>query len=80
MFLCYILFSPTLNRYYVGHCEAPLEQRLKKHLANHKGFTGKAKDWAAVHVETFDSKEAAYARERYIKAQKSRAYIESLCA
>ena len=55
-----------------------MEQRLEKHLRNHKGFTGKAKDWIVVHCEAFASKEEAYARERYIKAQKSRAYIESL--
>ncbi|MCB9811278.1 GIY-YIG nuclease family protein [Candidatus Nomurabacteria bacterium] len=45
MYLLYILYSKTLGRYYVGHCEAPLEERLRRHLSNHKGFTGKAKDW-----------------------------------
>ncbi|MCB9302248.1 MAG: GIY-YIG nuclease family protein [Lewinellaceae bacterium] len=40
MYFCYILFSNDLDKYYVGHCQAPIEQRLQKHLTNHKGFTG----------------------------------------
>ena len=40
----YILFSETLNKYYIGSSEDVLK-RLEKHLQNHKGFTGKAKDW-----------------------------------
>ena len=51
MYFCYILFSNDLDKYYVGHCQAPIEQRLQKHLTNHKGFTGKAKDWIVVHCE-----------------------------
>jgi len=75
MYLCYILYSKTLDRYYVGHCEAPLEERLRRHLSNHKGFTGKAKDWEAAYTESFDNKEEAYRREREIKGKKSREYI-----
>ncbi len=37
MYQCYILYSKTLDRYYIGHCEAPLEERLRRHLSNHKG-------------------------------------------
>ncbi|MCB9348392.1 MAG: GIY-YIG nuclease family protein [Lewinellaceae bacterium] len=78
MYLCYILYSKILGRYYVGHCEAPIEDRLRRHLTNHKGFTGKAKDWQIVYKECFDSKEEAYSRERAIKGKKSRKYIEWL--
>ncbi|MCB9297914.1 MAG: GIY-YIG nuclease family protein [Lewinellaceae bacterium] len=78
MYLLYILYSKTLGRYYVGHCEAPLEERLRRHLSNHKGFTGKAKDWEVVYTESFVSKEEAYGREREIKGKKSRKYIEWL--
>ena len=55
MYLCYILYSKTLNRYYVGSCTAPLKERLRRHLANHKGFTGKTKDWEVVYTESFGS-------------------------
>ena len=80
MYLLYILYSKTLGRYYVGHCEAPLEERLRRHLSNHKGFTGKTKDWEVVYTESFGSKAEAYSREREIKSKKSRKYIEWLIA
>jgi putative endonuclease len=77
MYYFYILFSEFLNKYYVGYTANVLE-RLKKHLANHKGFTGKVADWKVVYTEKFGSKEEAYARERQVKKWKSRAMIEKL--
>ncbi|CAA9203262.1 hypothetical protein FLA105534_04530 [Flavobacterium bizetiae] len=41
----YILYSKTLNQYYLGHTSEGLDERLRKHLSNHSGFTGKAKGW-----------------------------------
>ena len=76
MYLCYILYSKALGRYYVGSCEAPLEGRLRRHLSNHKGFTGRAKDWEVVYTQSFGSKAEAYSREREVKSKKSREYIE----
>jgi putative endonuclease len=64
MFHTYILYSISLDRYYIGYCGPDLEGRFKSHLSNHKGFTGKAKDWAVVHVEKYDSKKEAMGRER----------------
>ena len=74
----YILYSKTLDRYYVGHTEDAPEERLRRHLSRHDGFTGKAKDWAVVHTEGYPSKKEAYARERQVKAWKSRTKIERL--
>ena len=79
MYYCYILHSEILDKYYVGHT-SDLESRLKKHLTNHNGFTGTVSDWRIVYYEKYDTKTAAYSRERYIKKQKSRKYIESLIA
>ncbi len=41
----YILHSQQIDKYYIGSTSASLEERLKKHLTNHSGFTGKVKDW-----------------------------------
>jgi putative endonuclease len=76
----YILFSPTLNKYYIGHTTMLPDMRLQKHLTNHDGFTAKAKDWIIVYQESFDSKELAFKREVDIKNKKSRIYIEKLIA
>jgi putative endonuclease len=77
MFTTYIIFSKYLDKYYIGHT-ADLQKRLVKHLANHKGFTGKANDWVIVFQESYSTKEEAYQREREIKKWKSRKMIEKL--
>jgi len=78
-FHIYILFSISRNKYYVGHTGDDLDQRLKKHNSNHKGYTGKALDWKIMYTEPFVSKKEAYARELQIKSWNSRNRIEELC-
>ena len=73
----YILYSKQINKFYTGYTNN-LEERLRKHNSNHKGFTGKANDWIIVYFEEFDNKTDAYAREREIKKWKSRKRIEKL--
>jgi putative endonuclease len=67
----YILYSKSLNRFYFGSCKA-VDVRLLKHLSNHKGFTGKAKDWRLCLAEEFETKSEAARRERQLKRWKSR--------
>ena len=74
----YILYSTVLDRYYIGHTEDDMSQRLRRHNANHKGFTGKANDWTVAYTEKLPSKDDAYARERLVKSWKSRIKIEKL--
>ena len=76
--LFYILHSPTSNKFYIGHTTEPITERLRKHNSNHKGFTGKYRDWIIVYVESYETKDDAYARERKVKSWKSRALIEKL--
>jgi putative endonuclease len=64
MYHTYILFSPTLNKYYIGHTGDTLEERLRKHNSNHKGFTGGVADWELKYYRQFDTKEEAYSKER----------------
>jgi len=75
---CYILFSQKADKYYVGYTCDSLDERLKKHNTNHKGFTGKFSDWTVVYAEQFMTREEAYQRERQIKSWKSRQAIEAL--
>jgi putative endonuclease len=73
----YILHSTKRNKYYIGSTQN-LEERLRKHNSNHKGFTGGVGDWEIVYFETYDSKNLAYARERQVKKWKSKIAIEKL--
>jgi len=79
-YYCYILYSAHLDKYYVGYTSGTLEERVKKHLTNHSGYTGKAKDWILVYTERFKEKTLAHQRELAIKSKKSRTYIEKLIA
>ncbi|KIO51386.1 GIY-YIG nuclease family protein [Flavobacterium hibernum] len=74
----YILYSNLLNQYYVGHTSESLQERLRKHLSNHSGFTGKAKDWIVIYFEEFETKSLAYKRELEVKKWKSRVRVEKL--
>ena len=74
----YILYSESLSRYYIGSTEQSPEERLQKHLTNHSGFTAKAKDWAVVYREEFETISEARNRELTIKKWKSKVMIESL--
>jgi putative endonuclease len=51
-----------------------------KHLANHKGFTAKAKDWVICFTEGFSSKTEALKREKQLKNWKNREKIKQLIA
>jgi putative endonuclease len=76
----YILYSPSLNRFYTGFTTGDVNERLHKHLARHKGFTAKAKDWAIVHTEPHPDKPSAMKREKEIKNWKSTVKIKALMA
>jgi putative endonuclease len=74
----YILYSDALDKFYIGHTEQSPEERLKKHLSNHDGFTARAKDWKLVYSEFYDTKQMASKRENQIKSWKSKAAIQKL--
>ena len=76
----YVLYSIALDRYYLGHSELSVEQRLVKHLSDHSGWTARAKDWRIMHREEFPDKSSAYRRELEVKRWKNRRRIEELFA
>jgi putative endonuclease len=74
----YILYSPSANKYYIGHTTDSLDERIRKHNSNQKGFTGGYGDWTVVYQEQYYTKNEALAREKQVKAWKSRKEIEKL--
>ena len=78
MWYVYILFSETKDKYYVGYTGDSLEERIRKHNSNHKGFTGKTGDWIIKYKEEFSNLENATKREMEIKKWKSRKLIIKL--
>ena len=77
MFYTYILFSPGIDRFYIG-CTSNIEERLKKHNNKNKGFTNQANDWCVVYSKTFSTKQEALNLEKQIKSWKSKTRIRKL--
>ncbi len=76
-FFVYILFSASINQYYIGQT-SDISDRLRRHNASSSKSTKKANDWAIVYFEEFATRSEAVLRETEIKKKKSRKYIEKL--
>ncbi|MDX2001405.1 MAG: GIY-YIG nuclease family protein [Chitinophagales bacterium] len=74
---CYILYSTTCDRYYVGSC-TDLETRLGQHNSGRNKSTKGGEPWELKYQETFADRPSAVRRELEIKSKKSRRYIEYL--
>ena len=75
----YILFSPRLDRYYVGISHDP-EKRLTYHNTSQKGWTVRGRPWKLVFTKKFPDKHTAQYWERFIKKQKKRILLETIIA
>jgi putative endonuclease len=74
-FYVYILYSTSLNQYYIGHTEN-LQDRIFRHTNSGSKSTKKANDWIVKYTEQFESRKEAMERELEIKKKKSKKYIE----
>ncbi|MEN8193301.1 MAG: GIY-YIG nuclease family protein [Bacteroidota bacterium] len=77
MFITYILYSKSIDKYYIGYTNN-LELRIKRHNNGWSKYSSKGIPWELVYSETFSSKSDAIKRENKIKKMKSRMYIENL--
>ncbi|OAZ04650.1 GIY-YIG nuclease family protein [Flavobacterium succinicans] len=77
-FTVYILYSKSADKFYVGHTSMSIDERLRRHLSNHNGFTGRIKDWELFYSEKFSEKSEAIKREKEIKSWKSKVKIQLL--
>ena len=75
----YILYSQSINSYYVGSC-IDLDERLLQHKKGKykTSFTTRAEDWEVyLKIENLEYKQARKV-ETHIKKMKSRTYIQNL--
>jgi len=77
MFIVYILYSSSIDKYYVGFTNN-LERRLLEHNRKKGKYTDGGIPWILVHQEHYAMKSEAMKREKQIKQQKSRQYILSI--
>ena len=77
MFISYVLFSRSAERYYIGSTH-DLENRLREHNAGECHSTRGGVPWNVVWAEEFDTRSGAVGRERQIKARGARRFLEGL--
>ena len=76
-FFVYILYSTSIDKYYVGYTN-DIVRRLLEHNRIKGKYTDKGIPWELVYKESYADKVSAENREIEIKRKKSRKYIESL--
>ncbi len=79
MFFVYILYSETLDRFYVGSTE-DIEQRVQWHNNGEfsHAYTIKGRPWVLRFSHSCNSRSEAMTLEKKIKAKKSSKYIRAL--
>ncbi|MCL3779762.1 hypothetical protein EMN47_05085 [Prolixibacteraceae bacterium JC049] len=78
---CYILYSKSLDGFYVGATQDDVAKRLEKHNIHSYGthrYTAKANDWEVFLVLEANNFAHAVRLERKIKSMKSKVYIQNL--
>ena len=77
---CYIIYSPTLDQYYVGASSKDFTERLRSHNTGKysRSYTSKADDWQAFLVIAVATYSHARKLESRIKSMKSKRYIVNL--
>ena len=82
LFLCmtpvYILYPKSIDKFYIGCTGDELNQRIRRHLSDHSGFSARTKDWILVYKEVYQNKTIALKREKEIKSWKSKKRIRQL--
>jgi len=81
MHYLYILYSKTLNRFYVGETQN-IDKRIILHNSRYfkKAFTKSASDWKVVLGKKCNIREEAMYLESFIKRMKSKKFIEKVIA
>ncbi|WP_036150512.1 GIY-YIG nuclease family protein [Maribacter forsetii] len=77
-FTTYIIYSQTLDRYYIGSTEDINERLIRHNNGNGSTYTKKAKDWELKWKREHETRADAMSLEFSIKKKKSRKYIEYL--
>jgi putative endonuclease len=77
MYYTYILYSPSVDKYYVGSTE-DLERRFSEHNSGRSPYTKTGSPWLLKWQTAFNTRTEATKLEASIKRKKSRKYIEWL--
>ena len=72
-----IIYSASLDKYYVGYTH-DIIKRVNQHNLGISTYTSKPNDWVVLYTESYTTRIDASTREKIIKKKKSRVYIKWL--
>ena len=80
MAIVYILYSSSIDKFYVGSTELSIEDRLKNHndIYYDNKFTSKGIPWEVFWHKEVNSRTISEKIEKHIKMAKSTVYIKNL--
>ncbi|WP_439481929.1 GIY-YIG nuclease family protein [Cyclobacterium plantarum] len=73
----YILYSASLDRFYVGQTQN-LEERILRHNSGRNKSTKAGIPWEMVHFEKVADRVAAVAKEKQVKNLGSKRYLQTI--
>ena len=73
----YILYSRSLNKYYVGQ-SSNIEDRLKRRNSGRSKYTKSGIPWELIWSKELDSRSEAMSLERKIKSRGAKRYLEDI--
>lgn len=78
--VCYILYSNSLDKYYIGITTESIYERLLLHNSSGYGqhYTSQVTDWEIFHFIECSCTKQMIQIEKHLKKMKSRIYIENL--
>lgn len=72
----YIIYSPSIDKYYIGETEDLISRLAQHNEHTFKGsYTAKASDWGLVWSQQFENRSIARKIEMFLKNQKSKQFI-----
>jgi putative endonuclease len=77
MYFVYILQSARDKSYYIGYT-SNIENRLWEHNEGRTGYTKLKRPWSLIYQEEYKTRKEAMVREKYLKKQKSKVYLEKI--
>ena len=80
MIICYILYSPKLDSYYIGMSQEKIADRILKHNTSFYGahYTSKTSDWELYYIIECVTISQAMNIKKHIKKMKSITYLKNL--
>jgi putative endonuclease len=77
MYTTYILYSPSIKKYYTGQT-TDLNRRIEEHNRGKTSFLAQGMPWMIIYYKEFNSRSEAMRLEKYIKKRGAERFLIDL--